>query len=495
MNESEFKSYKKYYNFLNKLAKELTNFYYKKLDKPFKVTNKLRGKGYDPVTTSDKAFEKFIRLKISKKFPTHQIIGEEYGHKNTDSKYSWVIDPIDGTRSYVVGNPSWSNLISLNYDGEPVLGLANFPKMKKYYLNVNQNSAYVFEKNKKKKLKINTKVNFKNAKLAAAFHNELSLKKQSKIKKFISRMQFPCFDALTYCQLAEGRIEIVAQCANKIWDIHPIIPIVRAAGAIITTWDNKNPIIGGNILVSNNKRNHKECKCSVKTCEAKMHRRAMLRNRKEKAKKVEKSRSDFGIRRVRGEQGVVEPYPLNWIIRGFGKCVKGKRKHPAVDIAGVGPKYGLGTPIRSMARSQVLSIHLPEHNPARYGTRDKREGVTRRFGTALPRAMKVQGYGKVRFFTTDLGSARTGVMIVTKATEGRLKDHIIRYMHLGAIHPKLKVGSVLNPGQELGVMGSTAILESVPHVHIDITDPRSKRINVAKLLGFDIPVEPCGSTK
>ena len=71
-------------------------------------------------------------------------------------------------------------------------------------------------------------------------------------------MQFPCFDALTYCQLAEGKIEIVSQCANKIWDIHPIIPIVRAAGAIITTWENKNPILGGNIVVSNNKKNHKE---------------------------------------------------------------------------------------------------------------------------------------------------------------------------------------------------------------------------------------------
>ena len=71
-----------------------------------------------------------------------------------------------------------------------------------------------------------------NAKLAAAFHNQLTLKQQSKIQKFIKRMQFPCFDALTYCQLAEGRLEMVAQCANKIWDIHPIMPIVRAAGAI-----------------------------------------------------------------------------------------------------------------------------------------------------------------------------------------------------------------------------------------------------------------------
>ena len=250
--------YKIYSKFIENLAKKLTKFYYLKLNKPFKVSNKLSGRGYDPVTSADKAFEKFIRKEIKKKFPNHQIIGEEFGHKNTKSEFSWVIDPIDGTRSYVVGNPSWSNLISLNYNGEPVLGLANFPKMKKYYLNLNESSAYVFENNKKRKLKINTKLNFTNAKLAAAFHHHLSLKQQLKIKKFIKRMQFPCFDALTYCQLAEGRIEIVAQCANKIWDIHPLIPIVRAAGAIITTWDNKNPVLGGNILVSNNKQNHQK---------------------------------------------------------------------------------------------------------------------------------------------------------------------------------------------------------------------------------------------
>lgn len=256
MPQVKFKKYGIYYNFLNSLAKDLTNFYYKKLDKKFKISNKVRGSGYDPVTSSDRAFEKFIRSKISKKFPKHQIIGEEFGHKDTKSDYSWIIDPIDGTRSYVVGNPSWSNLISLNFKGEPILGLANFPKLRKYYLNKNDKLSYVFENNKKRKLKVNSKINFFHAKLAAAFHGELSLKKQSKIKKFLDRIQFPCFDALTYCQLAEGRIEIVAQCANKIWDIHPIIPIVRASGAIITTWDNKNPILGGSIVVSNNKKNH-----------------------------------------------------------------------------------------------------------------------------------------------------------------------------------------------------------------------------------------------
>ena len=160
MREVKFKKYRIYYNFLNSLAKDLTKFYFKKLDKPFKITNKLKGKGYDPVTTSDKEFEKFIRLKISRKFPDHQIIGEELSPKRNKNDFSWIIDPIDGTRSYVIGNPTWSNLISLNYKGYPVLGLENFPKLKKYYLNYNDKIAYVFEKGKKRKLLVNKKTSF-----------------------------------------------------------------------------------------------------------------------------------------------------------------------------------------------------------------------------------------------------------------------------------------------------------------------------------------------
>ena len=153
-----FKNYRIYYNFLNSLAKELTKFYYKKLDKPFKVSDKSKGKKrYDPVTTSDRAFEKFIRAKIKKKFPSHQVIGEEYGSTSSKSDYTWVIDPIDGTRSYVIGNPTWSNLISLNFKGIPILGLANFPVLKKYYLNYSDKLAYVVSQGKKKKLSVNKK--------------------------------------------------------------------------------------------------------------------------------------------------------------------------------------------------------------------------------------------------------------------------------------------------------------------------------------------------
>ncbi len=258
MSENKIKNNKEFSNFLNSLAKDLTKFYNHKLNKPFKVDNKLKGKGYDPVTTADRAFEKFIRLKISKRYPKHEIIGEEFGHKKSKSDFSWIIDPIDGTRSFVIGNPTWSNLISLNYKGKPIFGLANFQKLNKYYYNSNFKKSFVVENGKKRRIHVNKKISFKDVKVSGAFHGWLSFKKQQKIPKVLNLMRFKCPYSLSYALLAEGRIDIVIQCANKIWDIHPIIPIVKAAGGKITTWDNRDPIYAGNILVSGNSSNHKK---------------------------------------------------------------------------------------------------------------------------------------------------------------------------------------------------------------------------------------------
>jgi|TARA_Y100000389_G_scaffold176837_1_gene188646 fructose-1,6-bisphosphatase/inositol monophosphatase family enzyme len=248
--------YKKYSKFIENLAKKLTKFYYSKLNKPFKISNKLIGKGYDPVTSADTAFEKFIRKEINKKFPNHQIIGEEFGYQKSNSEFTWVLDPIDGTRSFVIGNPTWSNLISLNYNGIPILGLANFPILNKYYFNTSDKVAYVFENGKKKKIKVNHKATYLNMKLSAAFHGGLTLKQQSKIPQILKRMQFPCSDALSYSHFTEGKVDAVLQCSNKVWDIHPLIPIIRAAGGIVTTWSNNDPIKAGNILCSSNKSIH-----------------------------------------------------------------------------------------------------------------------------------------------------------------------------------------------------------------------------------------------
>ena len=253
LKSSEYKIYSK---FLNNLAIKLTRFYYLKLNKPFRVSNKKRGRGYDPVTTADKAFEKFIRKEILKKIPNHQVSGEEFSKKKTNSDFTWIIDPIDGTRSFVIGNPTWSNLISLNFKGYPVLGLANFPVLKKYYLNTSNKLAYIIEGKKRKKIKVNKKVSFSNIKVAAAFHGGISLNQQKKIPKVLKLMQFPCVDALSYAHLAEGKVDVVIQCGNKIWDIHPLIPIIEAAGGIVSNWNNQSAVKAGNILVTTNRSIH-----------------------------------------------------------------------------------------------------------------------------------------------------------------------------------------------------------------------------------------------
>jgi myo-inositol-1(or 4)-monophosphatase len=94
--------------------------------------------------------------------------------------------------------------------------------------------------------------------VSAAFHGWLSLEKQKKIPQILKLMQFPCSDALSYSHLADGRVDIVIQCSNKIWDIHPVIPIIKAAGGIISTWDNQDAVKAGNILVSANIDIHKK---------------------------------------------------------------------------------------------------------------------------------------------------------------------------------------------------------------------------------------------
>ena len=137
-----------------------------------------------------------------------------------------------------------------------MLGLANFPILKKFYFNTSFNSAYVSENGKKRRIKVNHKATFSNMKLSAAFHGSLTLNEQKKILQILRRMQFPCTDALSYAQLAEGKVDVVLQCSNKIWDIHPLIPIIKAAGGIISTWKNDNAIKAGNIICSSNKKLH-----------------------------------------------------------------------------------------------------------------------------------------------------------------------------------------------------------------------------------------------
>ena len=252
-------NYKKPYEFLRTLPFSLNNFYKKKSKKNLIISNKSKNKkNYDPVTNFDKNFEKLIRAKIQKKFPNDSIIGEEFNDKKTSGQFMWSIDPIDGTRAFVIGAPTWSNLVSLSYQDKSKIGLANFPELMKFYLN-DKKYSYVFRNGKRRIIKSSNNTNLKTVKIIGNFHGTLSYEKQKKvIKKFGWSFRLAGFDALNYCLLAEGKVDAVIEANLKPYDILPLIPIIKNSKAIVTNWKNEPAENGGNILATSNKKLHKK---------------------------------------------------------------------------------------------------------------------------------------------------------------------------------------------------------------------------------------------
>ena len=249
--------YNKPFNFLKNLPPKLNLFYKKKSKSDLVVSNKSKSKkDFDPVTNFDKAFEKYIRSLINKKFPKDSIIGEEFADKFSFNDYKWSIDPIDGTRAFVIGAPTWSNLISLSFKEKSLVGLANFPELNKYYINDNKKS-YLFKDRKKSILRSSNNNNLKLIKIIGNFHGTLSYEKQRKvIKKFGWSFRLAGFDALNYCLLAEGKVDAVIEANLKPYDILPLIPIIKNSGAIVTNWRNEPAEEGGNILATSNRVLH-----------------------------------------------------------------------------------------------------------------------------------------------------------------------------------------------------------------------------------------------
>jgi len=249
--------YIKPFNFLKNLPSKLNLFYKKKSKFSLVVNNKSKSKkDFDPVTNFDRAFEKYIRSLINKKFPKDSIIGEEFEDKFSTNNFKWSIDPIDGTRAFVIGAPTWSNLISLSFKENSLIGLANFPELNKYYIN-DKKKSYLFKDNKKFILKSSNNNNLKKIKIIGNFHGTLSYEKQRKvIKKFGWSFRLAGFDALNYCLLAEGKVDAVIEANLKPYDILPLIPIIKKSGAIVTNWKNEPAENGGNILATSNKILH-----------------------------------------------------------------------------------------------------------------------------------------------------------------------------------------------------------------------------------------------
>ncbi len=130
--------------------------------------------------------------------------------------------------------------------------------LKKYYITGVNKKSYLVENNKFKKLKVVKSNSPSKSRIAGNFFGWLSINEQKKILKLTKLIRYPCSDALSYCQLCEGRLNVVLQCYNKIWDIHPLIPMIKNAGGYISTWKGKDAKFGGNIVASSSKILHKK---------------------------------------------------------------------------------------------------------------------------------------------------------------------------------------------------------------------------------------------
>ena len=234
-------------NGLKKFNYQKTNF--------FKTKN---NKIIDPVTKLDIKIEKYIRSKIKSKFPMHSIIGEELSNKNDDDENKWFIDPIDGTKNYLMDLPTWSNLIGYYHKRKPEVGFANFPMLEKCYL-AYQKRTYLISSNNKKIIKSNKKTRLKNAKIAINTFRTVKIKK---IRKFINSFKgifrITGCDAYNFCLIAEGKVDVLIESGLKQVDILPLIPIIENSGAIITNWRGEKNFKKGDILVTGNSILHKK---------------------------------------------------------------------------------------------------------------------------------------------------------------------------------------------------------------------------------------------
>ena len=207
--------------------------------------------GYDPVTLADRAAEKAMIGVIRATFPDHGIIGEEFGIQRPDARFRWVLDPIDGTRAFITGLPTWGTLIGLT-DGDTVkLGLMDQPVTNERFWSGPTSSHMRTGAGKPKRLKTRPCGSLKDAVLSSTHPDlfstglEKALLEAVKSKVRMTRYGGDCY---AYCMLAAGFIDIVLEPGLKTYDIAALIPIIERAGGKVSTWDGGPAVHGGDIL-------------------------------------------------------------------------------------------------------------------------------------------------------------------------------------------------------------------------------------------------------
>jgi len=215
---------------------------------PHTIDNK-RPDSFDPVTEADRASEQRMRQLIEATFPEHAILGEEYGEKPGASGYQWILDPIDGTRAFIAGLPTWGVLIGLYHEGAPLLGVMDQPYLDERYRGL-PGSANSTIRGSTRDLKIRACATMKEATLSTT---DPTLFRAEEIEGFnraragakVTRYGFDCY---AYCMLASGYMDCVIESGLKPFDIGALIPIITGAGGGVCAWDGASAAQGGQVL-------------------------------------------------------------------------------------------------------------------------------------------------------------------------------------------------------------------------------------------------------
>jgi myo-inositol-1(or 4)-monophosphatase len=219
--------------------------------------DKSRGGAFDPVTEADRASEATMRHLIKRSFPTHGIIGEEFGAERADADYVWVLDPIDGTRAFIAGLPTWGTLIGLTYKGRPVFGMMHQPFTGERFFG-DTGSATYRGPGGERKLRTRRCASLKEAIISTTSPKLFAgdeLRAYDRVESVARLARYGC-DCYAYCMLAAGHIDLVVESGLKPYDISALIPIIEGAGGVVSSWDGGSAAEGGRIVAAGDRRVH-----------------------------------------------------------------------------------------------------------------------------------------------------------------------------------------------------------------------------------------------
>ena len=222
-------SYLEYLNFANKLADSASKTSMQYFRTMLDIDNK---SDESPVTIADKNTELNIRSMIEKEYPDHGILGEEFDSINPDAEFIWVIDPIDGTRSFIAGHKDFGNLIALTQNKKPIIGIINCPAHNERWVGVkNQNST--LNENPSKSSNV---TNIEDAYLftSGLYFEEPHLR--NGVEKINNKVRYFRYggDCYMYGMLASGLIDIVIEDTLKTHDYMALVNVIEGSGGVIT---------------------------------------------------------------------------------------------------------------------------------------------------------------------------------------------------------------------------------------------------------------------